>query len=653
MISYLILLLVALSSIAQGQTPAQRSMANDLTTLNYALTLENLENVFYQMGLSRFTSAQFVAAGFNASVRSYLELVSAHEASHVAFLTAAINAVVPGAAVPNCTYNFSASMSSVNAFIATAAVLENAGQTAYDGALNRLSNQAFAQVAAQIATVEARHAAYLNGLVGVSSFPNAIDVANLPSTIAEAITPFLVSCPYNISLPSVRPEGVALNAEGQPIVTGSIVSATYTAAQRANDLNILNYALTLERFEAAFYSYIFGRFNQSAFTAAGFPAGFYNQTQMIGMHENVHVSTIETVINQRVPGAAVPACVYNFSSITSLTGPNGFLAVARLLEETGTRAYLGVANAVTDTNLQQVAASITTVEARHVAYLNNVLGLTPFPLDQDVSQSPSQTLEAVFSTGLVVSCPYTPVLPQLLPFSLSVSDTGVRGDPAFVGFHQQAFQVHGIPDRHFSILSTPNLQASATFIMIQDGEARTAGQMKQIRLLREIRTASKQRTSVMSLPITTAFSHAGTFLGQVAIQLSGAKLFAVAGDYEDGIAKITLNDKPLAVSSSAVEVAPKCFITHSHSHIITVDTELLSFTLVNSDKFFNIEHSILNLPYMDDMQIDGLLGQTANPQWKVENTKEFKNHMVYDYLIAGDDIFSTDTVTNLYKPASE
>lgn len=270
-----------------------------------------------------------------------------------------------------------------------------------------------------------------------------------------------------------------------------------------------------------------------------------------------------------------------------------------------------------------------------------------------MSQSPSQILEAVFATGFVVSCPYTPVLPQLLPFSLSVSATGVRGDPAFVGFHGQAFQVHGIPDRHFSILSTPILQMSATFVMIQDGDARTAGQMKQIRLLREIQTASKQRTSMVSLPLTTAFSHAGTFLGRVAIQVNGAKLFAVAGDYEDGIAQITLNDEPLAISSAPVQVAPGCFITHSHPHTITVDIELLSFTLVNSDKFFNIEHSILNLPYTDDVQIDGLLGQTANPQWKVENTKEFKNHMVYDYLIAGDDLFSTDTVTNMYKTATE
>ena len=191
LVPLLVTVLAWLCVTTNGQSPAQLEAANDLTVLNYALTLENLENNFYAMGLARFNSpAPFVAAGMNANVFSYIQMVSSHEASHVAFLTAAINSVVANAAVPNCTYDFSAAMVNVSTFIATAAILENTGQTAYDGAINGISNPDYAQVAAQIATVEARHAAYLNELVGTSPFPRAFDIANLSVAARSLHSPF-------------------------------------------------------------------------------------------------------------------------------------------------------------------------------------------------------------------------------------------------------------------------------------------------------------------------------------------------------------------------------------------------------------------------------------------------------------------------------
>ena len=655
LLALLVTVLALLCMLTNGQSPAQLEAANDLTVLNYALTLENLENNFYAMGLAKFNSpAPFVAAGMNASVFSYIQMVSSHEASHVAFLTAAINSVVANAAVPNCTYDFSAAMVNVSTFIATAAILENTGQTAYDGAINGISNPDYAQVAAQIATVEARHAAYLNELVGASPFPRAFDIANLPSAIAAAIAPFLVHCPYNIMLPTVRPEGVALNATtGQIIVTGSITSATYTAAQQTNDIVALNYGLTLENFEAAFYQYILHTFSPTDFAAAGLPAYYYNYTQMIAGHELLHASTLTTVINQRVPGAAVPVCIYNFGGITTLTGPypTGYLAVAQVLENTGVMAYDGAAKTITDTNLQQVAATIATVEARHAAFLNQANHDSPFPSSQDSGQNGTVILAAVLGTGLITSCPYTPVGPSLLPLSLSTPTTSVLGDPAFVGFHGQSFQVHGIPSRHFNLLSTPTIQFNALFKMIEDGEAMTAGQMRQTRIMREIQSSSKLSAAHV-LPITTAFSHAGTFLGEMGLKLSQvAKVRAVAGAYTKGFELVELNGVPMEVNSIPVKVAEGAYVTFPNPHTIQVDTAMVSFTLINSDGFFNIEQATLNGAFTDDMQMEGLLGQTANPEWKVLNTKEFKTHMVMDYLLASKDIFSDDFVSNLYPLA--
>ena len=58
--------------------------------LNYALTLEHLEDKFYREGLANFTQADFQAAGFDATFYSNIKEVSSDETTHVSFLTSAL-----------------------------------------------------------------------------------------------------------------------------------------------------------------------------------------------------------------------------------------------------------------------------------------------------------------------------------------------------------------------------------------------------------------------------------------------------------------------------------------------------------------------------------------------------------------------------------
>ena len=58
----------------------------DVDLLNFALTLEHIENAFYTQGLSRFKQEDFVHAGFPDWTYGRLEQISAHEAAHVEFL---------------------------------------------------------------------------------------------------------------------------------------------------------------------------------------------------------------------------------------------------------------------------------------------------------------------------------------------------------------------------------------------------------------------------------------------------------------------------------------------------------------------------------------------------------------------------------------
>ena len=640
------LVLGALLSVASAQSNAiSASTANDIKVLQYALTLENLEHSFYDAALAKFPASSFTQGNYNESTYAMFLTIQAHEAYHVTLLTSVLGAD----AVPVCNYTFDAALATVDSFIATAQALENGGVSAYDGALNGISSPGYAQVAASIATVEARHAAFLNLLNGAVPFPAAFDTALNATTIAGVVAPFISSCPYDLeaALPSVRPTGVTLAANGMVVQTGAFSPASYTQAQQDNDIVALNYALTLEHLEAAFYNYAVAAFTSDDFVRAGFPAEYYELSTIIQTHENTHVTALTAVIESR-NGLAVPACNYTFP--TAVTTVAQYFAIAQILENTGVKAYDGAANTITDSALQQIAATIVTVEARHAALLNLANGAPAFPDNLDDATSPADIIAAVLATKLISACPYTPVGPVVITPNALL--TSVLGDPSFVGFHGQSFQVHGIPNRFFNLLSTPTLQFNALFTMLVDGQSMTAGQMKAARVASQL-SSMKSGKTVYPLPLTTAYSHEGTFLSEMGLKFTAAdgttvQVRAVAGDYATGFSTVTVNGVAVAVSAEAVQVAAGMYVTLTTPSLLTIDTPQVSFTLANADRFYNIEQATLNTPYTADAQMDGLLGQTADSEWKVVSTREFKQHMVYDYLIADQDSMSDDFVSNMF-----
>jgi hypothetical protein len=67
----------------------------DADVLNYALTLEHLEDKFYRDGLANFTQKQFADAGFDATFYQNLKEISYDETTHVSFLTSALTGMSP------------------------------------------------------------------------------------------------------------------------------------------------------------------------------------------------------------------------------------------------------------------------------------------------------------------------------------------------------------------------------------------------------------------------------------------------------------------------------------------------------------------------------------------------------------------------------
>ena len=173
-------------------TPAaeELQLESDADVLNFALTLELLENAFYRDGLPLFPDLGI--DGFEFSITEQISAIGAHEAAHVVTLTDVI-ASLGGTPVEEQAYDFEEAYADDAAFLMTAMALENTGVRAYNGAGQFLTDPALLTAAGSIVSVEARHASYLNLINDEDPFPSAFDEAATPAEVLEIAGPFFAS----------------------------------------------------------------------------------------------------------------------------------------------------------------------------------------------------------------------------------------------------------------------------------------------------------------------------------------------------------------------------------------------------------------------------------------------------------------------------
>ncbi|MGA7733113.1 MAG: ferritin-like domain-containing protein [Chloroflexia bacterium] len=161
--------------------------------------------------------------------------------------------------------------------------------------------------------------------------------------------------------------GAALIAATIPTPTGNPRRVFAQGAPFKDDLEILNFALTLEFFEAELYTTL---------AASGKLQGRDLQfIQMFGQHEQAHVAAVMTTI-QKLGGTPVQKAAYNFPTLNTREEVLNLLVT---VEQTGTSAYQGAAPFIQNKDILSAAGSILTVEARHTAMIRYLLGLAPSP----------------------------------------------------------------------------------------------------------------------------------------------------------------------------------------------------------------------------------------------------------------------------------
>ncbi len=162
-----------------------------------------------------------------------------------------------------------------------------------------------------------------------------------------------------------------------------------TKKSKANDVKILNYALTLEFLEAAFYKQ--GVANQ----AYGTDANLKKFAEIVAKHEATHV----TFLKKALGSAAIKSPTFDFGK--AVTDTETFRATAQVLEDTGVSAYLGQVANIFQAGVLGAAGTIATVEARHASWIRFINGATPAPASFDTRKSEATILKAVGATGFI------------------------------------------------------------------------------------------------------------------------------------------------------------------------------------------------------------------------------------------------------------
>jgi rubrerythrin len=160
----------------------------------------------------------------------------------------------------------------------------------------------------------------------------------------------------------------------------------------AGDVGILNYALTLEYLEAAFY-------NEA--TAKG--AVKDKQVQVFlkttTADENAHVAYLKKALGKK----AVASPRFDFGDTTS--NEKKFVETAFALENTGVHAYAGQALNIKAPATVAAALSILTVEARHASVIGLIQSGTPKGIAPngpfDTPFTAAKVLKAVEATGFL------------------------------------------------------------------------------------------------------------------------------------------------------------------------------------------------------------------------------------------------------------
>jgi ferritin-like protein len=156
----------------------------------------------------------------------------------------------------------------------------------------------------------------------------------------------------------------------------------------SGDIGILNFAYALEQLEAAFYTVVV------ADPYENIPSLELSRLTDIRDHEIAHREFFKTVLGT----AAIQQLNFNFTTV-DFSSRTSVLATAKTFEDIGVSAYNGAGSLLISPVYLGLAGKIVSVEARHAAYLRNLITPGSFAdltvvnnMGLDMNRTPAQVL---------------------------------------------------------------------------------------------------------------------------------------------------------------------------------------------------------------------------------------------------------------------
>jgi hypothetical protein len=175
---------------------------------------------------------------------------------------------------------------------------------------------------------------------------------------ATALGAFITACGSSSSSSS--------SAAGTSSSAAAATTASSSSSMAASpDLAIVNYALTLEYLESQFYAKVI--------KSGLFHGKNLSVIKSFGAEEAQHVTALKAVATKLGTPASEPTGKFPIKNAKQVT------MLAGAVENLGAAAYLGQAGNIQSKEILAAALAIHTIEARHAATINLVLGMNPTP----------------------------------------------------------------------------------------------------------------------------------------------------------------------------------------------------------------------------------------------------------------------------------
>ncbi|MCP9485866.1 MAG: ferritin-like domain-containing protein [Gaiellaceae bacterium MAG52_C11] len=190
-------------------------------------------------------------------------------------------------------------------------------------------------------------------------------------------------------------------AAGAAVAFGGLASPARGVTK--GDVAILNYALSLEYLQSAFYT--------ETERVAAVKGQAARAARVVGAVERAHVIAFRNLLGRK----AIKRPLFDFRGTTE--DQQAFLKTAVAFEDLAVAAYKGQAHLIESDAVLAAAVSIHSVEARHAAWVRHLFGIRPAANAFDEGKPRAEIERIVQSTSFVVAR----------------SRTRGRGGPRFTG----------------------------------------------------------------------------------------------------------------------------------------------------------------------------------------------------------------------------